>query len=61
MSEARKRRVEQYIGYIKQLSPEHGGKLTCSSNENNNTVRNDLKKADEPIDANYAAMSLRNI
>ncbi len=45
MSEAKKRRLEEYVGYINQLSDEKGGRLICSANENIITVRNDLKTA----------------
>ena len=45
MSEAKKKRLEGYVGYINQLSDEKGGRLICSANENILTVRNDLKTA----------------
>jgi len=45
MSEAKRKKLEEYSGYINQLSDEYGGKLTCSPSENEISVRNYLKVA----------------
>jgi len=47
MSEARRKKLEEYVGYIEQLSEEKGGRLVCSPSENITTIRNDLKTAAE--------------
>jgi len=47
ISEARRRKLQEYIAYINQLTGEKGGRLVCAPNENITSIRNDLKKAAE--------------
>lgn len=45
MSESKRKKIEEYLGYINQLTDEKGGRLVCGSDENVITVRNYLKTA----------------
>ena len=47
MSEAKRKKIEEYTSYINQLTSEMGGRLTCYDDENVITVRNYLKAAVE--------------
>ncbi len=61
MTEARRKRLEVYVGYINQLTDEKGGRLVCSANENILTVRNDLKKAAEMAGKNIKTRRSGNV
>jgi hypothetical protein len=61
MSEARRKKLEVYVGYISQLTDEKGGRLVCFANENILTVRNDLKKAAEMAGKNIKTRRSGNI
>ena len=47
MSESKRKKVEEYVGFINQLTDDKGGRLVCSDDENVMTVRNYLRTAAE--------------
>lgn len=61
MSEARRKKLEEYAGYINQLTSVKGGRLLCTPNENITTVRNDLRRAAGMVGKKIAIRRTGNI
>ncbi len=61
MSEARRKKLEEYVAYINQLSETKGGRLFCSPGEKVTTIRNDLKTAAEMVGKNIKIRRSGNV
>lgn len=61
VSEARRKKLEEYVGYINQLTNVKGGRLVCSADDNISAVRNDLRRAAEIAGKKIAMRRAGNI
>lgn len=61
VSEVRRKKLEEYVSYINQLTNVKGGRLVCSADENVAAIRYDLRRAAEIAGKKVAIRTSGNI